>query len=160
MNQLDEMNSAKVQFVLWLKFKKQEGDKEILIDKAFNSKIIEFFKAIDFNELIESMFSHIKTQVENPALPESGFSLDQVLHLHIDFHRLNLTRGSSYIPPPNWISKTKAVINPKNEDQEGFKWAVTVALNHVEIEKDPQRISNIKPYTNKYNWTGLEFQWP
>ena len=103
------------------------------------------------------MFSHTKTQVENPALPLSGFSLDQVLHLHIDFHNLNLTRGSSYIPLPAWISKKKAVINPKNKDQECFKWAVTVALNHGEIGKDPQRISNIKPYTNKQNWTGLEF---
>ena len=67
-NQLDEMNLAKIQFILWLKFRKQEGDKEIMIDKAFNSKITEFFKASDFNELIESMFSRIKTQVENPAL--------------------------------------------------------------------------------------------
>ena len=99
-NQLDEMNLAKIQFILWLKFRKQEGDEEIQIDKAFNSKITEFFQASDFNELIEEMFSHIKTQIENPALPASGFSLDQVLHLHIDFHKLNLTRGSSYIPLP------------------------------------------------------------
>ena len=28
-NQLDEMNSAKIQFILWLKFRKQEGDEEI-----------------------------------------------------------------------------------------------------------------------------------
>ena len=99
------MNSAKIQFILWLKFRKQEADEEIQVDKAFNSKITEFFQASDFNELIESMFSCIKTQVENPALPASGFSLDQVLHLHIDFHKLNLPRGSLYIPIPNWISK-------------------------------------------------------
>ena len=134
------MNSAKIQFILWLKFRKQEGDEEIQVDKAFNSKITEFFQASDFNELIDAMFSHIKTQVENPALPASGFSLDQVLHLHIDFHKLNLTRGSSYIPLPDWISKKKAVINPKNEDQECFKWAVTVALNHGEISNHPKNI--------------------
>ena len=138
-NQLDEMNSAKIQFILWLKFRKQEGDEEIQVDKAFNSKITEFFQASDFNELIEEMFSRIKTQVENPALPASGFSLDQVLHLHIDFHKLNLTRGSSYIPLPDWISKKKAVINPKNEDQECFKWAVTVALNHGEISEKSRK---------------------
>ena len=103
------------------------------------------------------MFSHIKTQLENPALPVSGFSLDQVLHLNINFHKLNLNRGSLYISIPNWISKKKAVINPKNEDQKCFKWAVTVAFNHAETGKDPQRISNIKSYTNKHNCTGLEF---
>ena len=151
------MNSAKIQFILWLKFRKQEGDEEIMIDRAFNSKITEFFKASDFNKLIEEMFSRIKTQVKNPALPASRFSLDQVLHLHIDFHKLNLTRGSSYIALPDWISKKKAGINPKNEDQECFKLAVTVVLNHGEISNHPERISNIKPYTNNYNWTRLEF---
>ena len=27
----------------------------------------------------------------------------------------------------------------------------TIALNHVEIGKNPQRISQIKPFINKYN---------
>ena len=131
--------------------------KKFKLTKLSTVKSLNSSKLVISAELIDAMFSHIKTQVENPALPASGFSLDQVLHLHIDFYKLNLTRGSSYIPLPAWISKKKAVINPKNEDQECFKWAVTVALNHGEIGKNPQRISNIKPYANKQNWTGLEF---
>ena len=31
----------------------------------------------------------------------------------------------------------------------------TIALNHVEIGKNPQRISQIKPFINKYNWKGI-----
>ena len=102
------------------------------------------------------MFDKIKTQIENPALPASGFALDRVLHLDIDFHKLILTRGNSFIPLPDWISKKKAIINPKNEDQECFKWAVTRALNLV--QKNAERISKeLISQSTKYNWTGLEF---
>ena len=41
--------------------------------------------------------------------------------MDIDFHRLNLTRGSSYVPLPDWLMKKKAIINPKNSDMECFK---------------------------------------
>ena len=67
------------------------------------------------------MLAHIKTQVENPRMPESGFTLDQIMHLHINFHRLALTRRSSYMKLPEWIAKKKAVINPKNKDGQCFK---------------------------------------
>ena len=49
--------------------------------------------------------------------------------LDISFHRLNLTRGSSYLPLPDWIANKKAIINPHNNDEECFKWAVTAAEN-------------------------------
>ena len=32
-----------------------------------------------------------------------------------------------------------------------------VALNFNEIEKDPQRVSNNKPFINKYNWDGIKY---
>ena len=52
----------------------------------------------------------------------------------------------------------KAVINPKNENEEEcFKWAVTIALHYKEIKSHPERVSNIVRYTNNYNWSGLEF---
>ena len=38
-----------------------------------------------------------------------------------------------------------------------IQYAVTVALNHREIGKDPQRISKIKPYIDKYNWKDIDF---
>ena len=83
---------------------------------------------------------------------------DEVLFLDVNFNRLNLTRGSSYILLPDWIVNKKAVINTKNENnEECFNWAVTAALHHKKIGKNPKSISNIVRYTNNYNWSGLEF---
>ena len=117
----------------------------------------EFFESSDINNLIQRMLVHIKSQTENPKFSDSGFSLDKIMHLHINFHRLVLTRGSSYTELPGWIKSKKAVINPQNKDEECFKWAVIGALHHEEIKEDHQRISKLRPYEKQYNWKGLEF---
>ena len=53
-----------------------------------------------------------------------------------------------------WLrSKKEAIINGDND----FQNALDDALNYQNIEKDPQRISKLKPYINKYNWEGINF---
>ena len=53
-----------------------------------------------------------------------------------------------------WLrGKKEAIINGDND----FQNALDDALNYQTIEKDPQRISKLKPYINKYNWEGIEF---
>ena len=78
-------------------------------DKAFNSWMTEVFWGSDMDEIIEEMFTHMKMQIENPALVNSRFVFDQVLFLDISFHQLNLIRGSTYLPLPGWISHKKAI---------------------------------------------------
>ena len=53
----------------------------------------------------------------------------------------------------------KATINLVNEkDNKCFQYAVRVALNHNKIKDDLQRITRYKPFMNKYNWEGTNFQ--
>ena len=90
---------------------------------------MEIHQGSDLDEIIDEMLVHMKTQIKNQALTNSRFVFDKVLFLDVNFHWLDLTRGSSYIPLPSWIANKKAVINPKNEnDEECFRWAVTAAL--------------------------------
>ena len=35
--------------------------------------------------------------------------------------------------------------------------ALTVASNYENINKNPQRISKIRPFSNQYNWKGINF---
>ena len=127
------------------------------IEMPFNSLKTEFFDASDINDLIERMLAYIKAQTENPKFPESGFTLDKIMHVHINFHKLALTRGGSYIALPKWIKSKKAVTNPQNKNEESFKWATIAGIHHEEIKKDHQCISRLRPYENQYNWEGLEF---
>ena len=80
----------------------------------------------------------------------SEFLFNSVRLLYYKCHQVNINRGGSYIDSTDWIKK--ATINPINKkDNKCFQYAVTVALNHEEIKKDPQRITKIKPFVNKCN---------
>ena len=117
----------------------------------------EFFEASDINDLIERMLAYIKAQTESPKFPKSGFTLDKIMRMFIKFHRLVLTRGSSYIQLPKRIKSKKTVINPQNKDEECFKWAVIGTLHHEEIKHNPETISLLRYYEKQYNWKRLEF---
>ena len=45
------------------------------------------------------------------------------------------------MPGPQWLANKKAIINPRKEDQECFKWAVIAASRWEEIGNNPERIS-------------------
>ena len=64
-------------------------------------------------------------------------------------------RGSSYLPLPDWLARKKAIVNPPNNNEECFKWLV-IAAENVGM-KDPQRVSNLRKFTDNYDWSGLEF---
>ena len=63
------------------------------------------------------MFGHIKMQVENHLMFESGFTIDQIMCLRINVHKLALMQDCSFSKLSEWIAKKKAVINSKNIDE-------------------------------------------
>ena len=46
------------------------------------------------------------------------------------------------------VKNKKATINPKNNDEKCFQYAITVALNLEQIKKDPQRQKSSPLLTN------------
>ena len=68
-----------------------------------------------------------------------------------------MKRDGSNIDSPEWLKNNKATRNPKNNDDNYFQYALTVALNHKEIKSYPERISNIKPFIDQYNWKKIDF---
>ena len=133
------------------------GDNYIRGEMPFNSLMTELLEAGDINDLIQRMLAYIKTQTENPKFCESGFTLDKIMHMYINFHRLALTRGGSCIEWPEWLKDKKAMINRQNKDKDCFKWAVIAALHHEDIKHHPDRISLLRTYESQHNWKGLEF---
>ena len=102
----------------------------------------------DLDQTVDGMIMHMKTQIKNPALLNSRFRFNEVLFLDVNFHWLNLTRGSSYLPLPDCLAKKKAIINPQNDDEECFKWAVIAASV---IGKNSQCVSNLRKFADNYN---------
>ena len=124
---------------------------------AFNSRMTPVYMLNDIESIVQSMINHMTQQVENPALRDSKFVFDSIMYTDISIHRLNLTRGSSYIPLPDWLSEKKAILNPKNLDMKCFKWSVIAALKWEEIDRDYQRVSKLRKYENEFDWSGMSF---
>ena len=80
----------------------------------------------------------------------SGYVYDNVEVLGIHFHRVEVKRGSSYIESPEWLKNKNATIHPqKTKDNRCFFYAITIALNHQNIGKNPQRISQLVPFISR-----------
>ena len=114
----------------------------------------------DINYVIKKLFkSLLKRYQENlqEKMRGSEFGFDGVHLLYYDFNKISLNREGSYIEAAKWIKDKRSIINPKNNDYKCFQYAITVALNRDKINRDPQRISKIKPFIEQYNWNGIEF---
>ena len=48
-------------------------------------------------------------------------------------------------------------INPKNNDNKCFQYALAVALNYQNIKNNPERVSKIKPFIDQCNWKEIDF---
>ena len=114
----------------------------------------------DTIDIIKELFkSFLERYEENlqEKMRRSDFEFDGVNLLYYDFNKISLNRGRSYIDSLEWIKNQKSTINPKKNDYKCFQYAVTVALNHDKINKDPQRVSKIKPLTDQHNWNDIDF---
>ena len=87
----------------------------------------------------------------------SEFVPDSINLLYYHNQKVGLKRGGSYIDSPEWLKNKKATINPQNKDDNCFQYALTVALNHQNIENNTQIISKVKPFIDQHNWKEIDF---
>ena len=120
----------------------------------------EFVNGSDTDKVIKLLFrSFLQKYQENlqNKMKGSDFEFDDVNLLYYNFNKINLNRGGSYIEPAKWIKDKKLIINPKNNDHKCFQYAVTLALNHDKIDRNPQRISKIRSFIDQYNGKDIDF---
>ena len=75
----------------------------------------------------------------NLELMKCSKSLFDYVHLlYHKYHKINLNSDGLYVDSTDWIKTKKATTNPINKKHNKcFQYAVTVPLNHEEINKDP-----------------------
>ena len=121
---------------------------------------IQIMVGSETGEVIEEPFKSLRQRYQK-ALEESmrgsEFIFDSVDALYYDLNKISLSRGGSFIDSPKWLKNKKATINPKNNDDKCFQYALTVALSHEQIKNIPERISKIKPFIDQYNWKEIDF---
>ena len=114
----------------------------------------EFMIGSETEEVVENLIMSIlqkyQDNLEN-KMKGSDFIFNGINYLYYDLSRITISKGGSYIESPKWLKDKKSTINQKNTDNKCFQYAATLALNFNNINRDPQRISKIKPFINNYN---------
>ena len=146
--------AVRSQTTTWIRFRK---DRE-LVELAFNSKMTNVYNLSNLDEIVNEMIAHMKGQIENPTLLNSRIVFDEVLFTNVDFHQLNLMRGSSYLPLPNWLVRKKAVINPKKRRPRMIQMGCNRGFEVGRDNRNPERISKLKRFEKKdFDWSGIGF---
>ena len=86
------------------------------------------------NDLFESLLSRYQTGLET-SMRENDFIFDSVQFLYYKCQKIKFKWGGSYIDSSDWIKKEKATINPKNEDDKCFQYAVMVVFNYGKLNR-------------------------
>ena len=170
---LDKVRS----FLIALIDEKKVFDQKIQLDIAINlrhitkndritfyvkSKNVLYLPSDHSEDILEQLINSLLKYYEDKLLicrTDSSYVYESVEGLSIHFHNIDLNRGSSYMPSPDSLKNKGATINPQNtKDNYCFMYAVTIALNHKEIGKNPDRISKkLIEHIPKYNWDYIDF---
>ena len=112
-------------------------------------------KSTDVEKIINKCVKKIIEYLEIFQKNGSGWYFKEVAQLEIHTVEFNPTKGSSYIPLPDWISNKKAIVNIQNKDEKCFLWCI---LRYLHPRKDNDtRLTDLKKYENSLNTKGITF---
>ena len=109
------------------------------------SNNVEIMMGSETDEIIEDFFESILQKYQEwleESMRGSEFAYNSIDALYYDLNKVILSRGGSYIDSFKWIKNKKATINPKNNDNKCFQYALTVAVKYEKFFK--KSLKNIK----------------
>ena len=122
---------------------------------------ITIMRGVETEDIINELFNTFRKRYQEgleTKMRGSSFTFDRIDLLKYHLHKISLNRGNSYIESPERLKNKGVTINPKNtKDNNCFQYAITAALNGQNIDNHPERISNLKPFINNYNWKNIVF---
>ena len=128
----------------------------IVEDKSyFNTATHINIKSTDVDKLIQICIDDVDAKIEAYQEAGSAWYFKEVDKLEIHTVEYNPTKGSSYIPLPDWISNKKAIVNIKNKDEKCFLWCILRYL--YPRDRDEERLTDLKKYENSLNTKGVTF---
>ena len=158
-NNYKTRRESKIQLIMQINFVSFKDSKETrtMYTKSRNTEIMMGKKTDGIiEELRKSLLKNYKKDLKKP-MRESEFVPDSIDLLYYHLQKIGLKRGGSYIDSPEWLKNKKATINTENNDDNCFQYALTVALNDQNIGKNPQIITKIKSFIDRYNWEETDF---
>ena len=151
--------NIKVRFVLVCLMEKMSGNNKLSItvqDKAyFQSDTYINIESTDVKGILAGVIRSILEKISIYQQNGSGWYFKEVVNVEIHTVDYKPARGSSYIPLPDWMMRTKAIVNIRNTDEKCFLWCVLRYLHPR--DKNDIRLTDFKQYENELNTKGVNF---
>ena len=144
----------KIQLTMAINFISSKTDFDETRIMRTKSDNIEIMIGSETDEVIEEHFESLLKKYQEgleESLRGSEFIFDGVDASYYDLNKISLSRDKSYIDFLEWLKNKKATINPKNNDDKCFQYALTIALNYQNIKNNTERVSKIKFFIDQYN---------
>ena len=162
---LDKKRNIKSKLTLRCEMTKQDHNVGVEVTKeaSFSSSSSQESAIIQEGTDISSLYDKWTTKVleDISAFQDSGsgWVFEAIVNLAIHTIEYEPLRGRSYMQLPKSLANKKAIINPKNDDNQCFKWAVTRAINPT--DDNARRIDKkLKEKARELNWDGISFPTP
>ena len=155
----NESNECKIQINMHVNFISSKDTRETGTIYVWSDNE-EIRSSNEADDIIKELFKSFLNNYQNEEIilrKGSNFVFESVDLLSYSSHKISLKRGKSFIKSPEWLTNERATINRNYKDNKCFQYSVTVALNHQNIGNHPERISNIKPFVDQYNWKDIDF---
>ena len=118
----------KIELTMQINFISHKGSEETCTMYT-RSRNIEVMSSKETDEIIkklfESLLQNYPKTLEKP-MRGSEFVRDSIDLLYYRFQKIGFKRDGSYIDSPKWLKNKKATINPENNDDNCFQYALTV----------------------------------
>ena len=92
------------------------------------------------NEILEQLLTSLHERYQDDlqlSCETSSFVYESVEECNINFHEIDLRRGTSFIDTPEWLKHKKAIINPQNKNNVYcFMYSATIALSQSKLGKN------------------------
>lgn len=108
----------------------------------------------DISSAIDDSYAQISTLAGNYEQKGSSQVIDTIEKLHVQIVKYVPLRGSTYVKLPKYIQLKHAVVNPKNTDNQCFKWCLLAALHP---KPHPERVKQYVKYQDELDFSDIPF---
>ena len=100
---------------------------------------------------LDATIADIFRKIEEFLSKSSGWSIHKIVSSHLNVHKYQLTRGSSYFKLSQHFHRK--VVNVKNTDDRCFLYSLIVALHKDELDlKHPDRLKQFEKFFSMYEF--------
>ena len=111
----------------------------------------------DIEENYNNLLSYFNERISKFHEKGSGLKINNIVMLSVNIGTLRVFKVGSYIDLPPWLKNKKCMINPKNDDQECFKYVFIAGMHYKDIRSHTEQINNLIPFENNYDFSMLSY---